>query len=62
MNIPSTIIGVIGAGLVLALTILGMINSRAAAKKKEVEDEAKKIDSCANADDVVRELGRLRNK
>jgi hypothetical protein len=62
MNIPTTIIGVIGAGILLVLTILKIVTEDHAQKQKEKEATDAKIDAISNADDVTRIGNELRDK
>lgn len=59
MDIPSyTILGVIGLSLSIAMWMLKRFDE----KRKAIDAIDKEIDSVSNADDVTRELDKLRNK
>jgi hypothetical protein len=62
MNTPQTILGVIGAGIVLTLTILKMVGDDRARKDKEKADMDAKIDKADSFADFVRVDDELRHK
>lgn len=60
MNTPTTIIGVIGAGIVLVMTILKMLGDANARKEKERADLNAEIDKAGSATELLRLFNKLR--
>ena len=62
MDTPSTLLGVLGAGIVLILTILKWIGDANDLKLKKKEAVDAEIDKIDNADDAIRMANRMRDK
>lgn len=57
-----TLLTIVGTALTIILLIVKAVLDKSAIKKKEKDDEDKKIDSASNATDLLREFDKLRNK
>lgn len=62
MTTPETLLGVIGAVVVLVLTVLKMLQDRSDGRKKQKAEIDAQIDKAQDATDLVRVFDRLRNK
>lgn len=54
-----TVLAIILGLISLATLIFRAVNDKSSVKQKEQDDEDKKIDAADNADDIIRESGRL---
>ncbi len=58
----ATILSIIGGLITIVILVLTRMNDKSKQKKEEQDAEDKKIDSANNADDLLREFDKLRNK